>query len=679
MNLTDLQYSAFLKALGWAIANSLWQAALLWIVYIIINGSFKNLSAKIKTNLSTALLFSVFVWFVVTFFTKYISFQAEVSSPAVFTEVSTLYKNAADSFYNLVKVKATFILPYLSVGYLCLLVLLSLRLINSYRFIYFIKNSGLQKPAAEWKLFTENAARQIGIARNIKLWISTYVDVPATIGFFKPVILIPVATINNLSPDQLEAIILHELAHIHRNDYVINLIISVIETVLFFNPFMLLLSKIIKKERENYCDDFVIQYQYDPHTYASALLSLEKYRNVTMRLAVSSTSGKKQLLHRVKRIMEVKKQSNFNYGQKLLAMIFVTFVLLSISWFSPKKDTAQRAYKPTAIFSLKNKNLSGENNKVSPLLLPAKKNESPLLKSDKLKNINDNTDEEKLSIDIPETFDFVQEENPTPAKTLAPEKVEKPRSNGFGYSYTNDEDFKSESKTYRTYQELLKQTQMPFADLQKLAQQKTMSAVDIEKLAKRYTQQYQFEYGDSKAFEEFLRRNETEVVLLSPSPGTQGAQKNTNESKAVEIRRVKVAPLKTSQIFARNNVHLAMDSVFFKSPAITGTVNNRLMNLYQRMPNKNGFAFTTKKPNNTNISIITNSKTGKQSIVVKQLNKEEKVEIEYRNGAVIINGQKVIIPDTDKILSQINIKKLISEAGKELEQLNLLQTITSEK
>ena len=74
-----------------------------------------------------------------------------------------------------------------------------------------------------------------------------------------------------------------------------------IETILFFNPFVVLMARVIKRERENCCDDFVIQYQYDRHSYASALLSLEQFRNLNLRLAIGATSGKKQLFLRIKK------------------------------------------------------------------------------------------------------------------------------------------------------------------------------------------------------------------------------------------------------------------------------------------------------------------------------------------------------------------------------------------
>ena len=342
MNLSALQNSPFLQSLGWAIANSLWQAAVLWIACQIINGAYKNASAKFKNNLSTILLSSVFVWFCITLFSKYFAVENfPLKYANVVYQINNIDNASVYNWHELIN-KFTGVLPYLSVAYLLLLIFLSLRLISIYRFTHFIKFHGLQKPGVEWKIFTERVARHMGITRKIKLWVSHHIDVPATIGFIKPVILIPLASINKLSPDQLEAIILHELSHIKRNDYLINLFVSLIETILFFNPFVVLLARVIKRERENCCDDFVIQYQYDRYDYASALLSLEQSRNIDLRLAIGASSGKKQLLLRIKRIMEINSNTNFNYGQKLLALLLITGVFCSIAWLSPQNDQGKK-------------------------------------------------------------------------------------------------------------------------------------------------------------------------------------------------------------------------------------------------------------------------------------------------------------------------------------------------
>ena len=170
------------------------------------------------------------------------------------------------------------LLPYLSVAYIFLLLFLMAKLFTAYRHVHYIAHKNLLNPPAALDLFASQVSLQMEIPKKIKIWISNHIEVPATIGFIKPVILIPFASLNHLTVHQLEAVILHELSHIKRNDYFINLLISIIETILFFNPFIALFIKIIKSERENCCDDFVLQYRYDPHSYASALLRLEQSR-----------------------------------------------------------------------------------------------------------------------------------------------------------------------------------------------------------------------------------------------------------------------------------------------------------------------------------------------------------------------------------------------------------------
>lgn len=334
------QNSPFLMALGWAIANSIWQSGLLWLAYQLIAGFSLKLSAKHKNALSTSFVFISFIWFAYTLFEKLISIKPATDLPHSQTDlfdaspIVTIYN--FESLFSALK----FSLPYFSLAYMVLLIILFIKFFKAYNASVFIRKYGLVPAAEQWLNFTTKAASKIRINRKISIWFSTYINVPATVGFLKPVILIPVASINQLSTEQLEAIILHELAHIRRNDYLLNIIISIIETILFFNPFIVLLVKVVKRERENCCDDLVIDYKYDPHSYASALVSIEKTRLNNYPLAMSATSGKNQLLNRVKRIVENGKEiKTFNYGQKLLTLLVITAIMISVSWIYPYHKT----------------------------------------------------------------------------------------------------------------------------------------------------------------------------------------------------------------------------------------------------------------------------------------------------------------------------------------------------
>ncbi len=410
MDFETLQHSVFLQALGSAILNSLWQGFIMWLIYETINAAYRTASAKFKNNVSTILLFFAFAWFLTSFISKFFYTEKIISLAALPVNNVTQLSPHNSSFIQTILSYAINSLPYLSVAYIFLLFFLMAKLFAAYRYVYFIANKRLLIPPAELQTFANKVAKQMRITKKIGVWISHHIDVPATIGFIKPVILIPVASINNLSASQLEAIILHELSHIKRNDYIINIITSVIETILFFNPFILLLSKVIKRERENCCDDFVLQYSYDPHSYASALLCLEKSRRNNLQLAIGAVSGKKQLLSRIKRITDchvVSKQ--FNYGQKLLALLLVTGIFCSVAWLSPEKKSVS-----AKVLVKGNKSLSNYKTSIKTSTLVYKKienSEKSNVKFHNQKNQSLNFTENNME-DIPvENFTITKDEN----------------------------------------------------------------------------------------------------------------------------------------------------------------------------------------------------------------------------------------------------------------------------
>ncbi|MFM2358044.1 MAG: hypothetical protein RLY16_36, partial [Bacteroidota bacterium] len=179
-------------------------------------------------------------------------------------------------------------------------------------------------PLIDLRIFTENWALRMGISQKIKLALSEQIDVPQVIGHLKPIIYIPIALINQLNTKQLELIILHELTHIKRKDYIINLFQSIIESILFFNPFTHLISKQIRLEREKACDETVLNFPYPRKEYAEALFIAESFRQQRVRLAMAATGNKKQLLQRIKNIMTGQPASEFPGQRKWVFTILLT-------------------------------------------------------------------------------------------------------------------------------------------------------------------------------------------------------------------------------------------------------------------------------------------------------------------------------------------------------------------
>jgi beta-lactamase regulating signal transducer with metallopeptidase domain len=332
----SLSQSPLLQALGYAIAHSLWQMAMVWIVYVMLNSLFK-FKSEIKYRIAVAAQVVGFAWFIGTLQFYYIQCsQALRVAEAIYLEsgdqsavVFASGKSTLLSFF----IQAEQVLPYLSVAYLLLLGFLIIRWFRAYRYTQLVRLNGLHKIDVDWKLFANKVAGQLGIKQKVRIYLSELVKSPVTIGFLKPVILIPVASINHLSPQQLEAVILHELAHIKRHDYLLNIVLSIIDLGLFFNPFTRLITKSVSKERENSCDDWVLQYQYSPTMYAEALLRIAVMHR-TPAMAMYAVKTKSELALRVQRMVN-QKDSRFSYRHQLIALLLMTGILASLAWFDP--------------------------------------------------------------------------------------------------------------------------------------------------------------------------------------------------------------------------------------------------------------------------------------------------------------------------------------------------------
>ena len=331
--------SSFLQALGWAVLNSLWQMALLWVIYQFITGVFRPLTAAKKSFLATTLLIAGFGWFIFTFFS--ILFNSSPSG----TVVATQFMNAGGNgeMYNWLHTT----LPYASLTYLVLLVLPILHFSKNYKFVQLISREGLKKIDVRWRIFVQKVAAQMGIKKQVHIWVSDFVSSPVTIGYLKPMILVPLAAINHLTPQQLEAVLLHELSHIRRFDFLINLITRFIKTILYFNPFVTALMKTIEREREKSCDEMVIQFQYDPYGYATALLMMEKANGLQAPLALAAAGKKNELLHRIEIILGVNKRPfiSFNRMAGLMAGLLCIIGLNALLLLSrPSKGNRSVAF-----------------------------------------------------------------------------------------------------------------------------------------------------------------------------------------------------------------------------------------------------------------------------------------------------------------------------------------------
>lgn len=317
-----ISQSDFLQALGWAVLNSLWQMALLWVVYQLLTAVLRLQKSSQRAALASSLLFAGFTWFIFTFL---LILEKTPQAAGYMTLVNITSNNESLNQWFASS------LPWASVLYLVLLILPVLNFIRNYRYVQQIRRHGLTKASVEWRMFVQKVAGHMGINKPVQVWMSELVSSPVTIGYMKPVILLPLAAVNQLTTHQVEAVLLHELSHIRRMDYLTNLLTRVIQTTLYFNPFVKAFAHIIEREREKSCDEIVIQFQYEPYGYASALLALEKAAHTHQPLAVAATSGKKnELLRRIESILGVQQKPAFSF-HKLAGVLSALLCFIALN------------------------------------------------------------------------------------------------------------------------------------------------------------------------------------------------------------------------------------------------------------------------------------------------------------------------------------------------------------
>lgn len=183
-------------------------------------------------------------------------------------------------------------------------VLCSLRPLLGWHALWRLRTMGVTPAPQETCDLLRRVSARLGIRLSVGILHSTLAQVPIVVGYLRPVILLPASLIMNLPPSQLEAILAHELSHIRRHDFVVNLLQTLVETLFFYHPAVWWLSRQIRIEREHCCDDLVVAALDNRVEYGRALLAIEDLRGQQTVLALGASDG--SLLTRIRRIVTLR-------------------------------------------------------------------------------------------------------------------------------------------------------------------------------------------------------------------------------------------------------------------------------------------------------------------------------------------------------------------------------------
>ena len=193
------------------------------------------------------------------------------------------------------------VVPWLAPFWIAGVCLFYLAYVASWISICRLRRRGVCCASDYWQQQLARLGAQLRLSRPVRMLESCLVDTPMVLGHFRPVILMPIGLLAGLPVGQVEAILLHELAHIRRYDYLVNVLQRSVEGLLFYHPAVWWISRVIRAERENCCDDVVVAMSGNAHEYAVALAALEQNRWSGRELAVAATGG--SLVKRIRRLL----------------------------------------------------------------------------------------------------------------------------------------------------------------------------------------------------------------------------------------------------------------------------------------------------------------------------------------------------------------------------------------
>ncbi|WP_207433567.1 M56 family metallopeptidase [Sabulibacter ruber] len=361
----DVVPQAVTHALGWTLLHSLWQGALLALLLAVLLRLMHRHSAAIRYRVAWGGLMAMLLVSVITYTRLYNKETAIAKKAAVLIsapetqpmETIHLFSVQAPSTWesSLAKGQAYFEqhLPAIVLLWLVGMLLMGLRLLGGWVYVQRLRSYRTSPVPALWVEKVQDLGRELGLPRAVRMAESALIQVPMVIGHFKPLVLLPLGTLAGLSAAQVEAILAHELSHVQRRDYLLNLFQSVVETLFFFHPAVWWMSDCIRTEREHACDDLALSLCGDSLTYAYALTNLEelmmKKKPNSPRLAVAFSGRRRSLLSRITRLVQKPAvRPTFSEGFLASCAVVAGLLIFSASASANYASAQEQEEKPVA-------------------------------------------------------------------------------------------------------------------------------------------------------------------------------------------------------------------------------------------------------------------------------------------------------------------------------------------
>ena len=331
--------------LGSTLLHFLWQGAAITALYAVLRAPARRATPNFRYLLACAALAAMMAAPLLTWMDLAPSSAPMTPAAAARWAVATPY-SPTDPIHIVSPVPVPVpYLPWVVAVWLAGAAALSLRLIGGCVIALRLRTRRVLPAPVEWQFALDRLRARLRVSAPVRLLVSAVAEVPTVVGWLRPVVLVPAGALAGLPPAQLEALLLHELAHIRRHDYLVNLLQSVAETLLFYHPCVWWISAHLRTEREHACDDLAVAVTGDVLTYARALSDLATARTYRSTPALAATGG--SLAARIARLLGRPRAASRPAPAAIatvLALALAAAALFAQSADRPKFDVA--AIKP---------------------------------------------------------------------------------------------------------------------------------------------------------------------------------------------------------------------------------------------------------------------------------------------------------------------------------------------
>jgi len=380
-------YATWLEALGWTIVHAFWQIALLGGMAALIMAWSRQGSARFRFGVLKAAVLGILVWSGSTFMGQFMRLSPVSNAQAPPEFILRLRPLAAPTeksslaiFTEWLSGHLTLLVILWSIGFALLL----LRILGGAAWIVALRRWRSTAAPVEWLDRFARLRREVGVSSRIKLLSSSHIRTPMVVGWLRPVVVVPASLWTGLEPRHLEALLLHELAHIARRDHWWNVLLIAVETLFYYHPVVWWLAAVWRTEQEHQCDDEVVRVGEAPLVYAKALYHLQAICGSSPSLVLPAAGRKNQLLQRIQRILQSPSKRNHPM-EKIIITFLVAGSFGLLSFMEDRTTTSQ-----TELFSERKAEVNVLSQKMvgaeAPLLTNELRKEDVIVRSLRKKN-----------------------------------------------------------------------------------------------------------------------------------------------------------------------------------------------------------------------------------------------------------------------------------------------------